>query len=861
MIWVAMILEVVQSIRVPSHWTDFGVLAGLQLINGVVAFYEEKNAGNAIDALKQSLAPRAVVKRDGRFVTVKARELVPGDLVALKLGVIVPGDCRLLKPGKPMEVDQAALTGESLPVTKQPGEELLMGSTIVKGELDAIITKTGANTFFGRAAAMVGSVEQVGRFQKVLFNVMMFLMGIAICLVAVILVVLLRDTKLTSDNIINAVGIAVVLLVASIPIAMQVVATVTMAVGARRLAAKKAIVARLSAIEELAGMDCLCSDKTGTLTQNKLTLYDPIMIDDSEQSKEPGYLNFIGALAAKRQEEGQDAIDFCIVRAAEKDGYADRLRSYEELDFTPFDPVIKRVEAKVRSPNGEEFWCCKGAPQVVLNLSSNCEQVRDRVEGAINDLASRGYRSLGVAKTNQQGKWMFLGVLSLFDPPRVDTERTIKRALKMGITVKMVTGDQTAIAKETARNLGMGSRIYAANEVGMGGGHGHGDASHGAKENDIESATIKETTVEEMDQDTADLIRDADGFAEVFPEHKFKIVQVLQDRHNLTTGMTGDGVNDAPALKRANIGIAVEGATDAARAAADIVLTEPGLSVIIDAMIMSRKIFQRVRNYCIFRISGTIQLIFFFFVAVFFNPQNNFAWPDSFVGDEPKHLYLPVIAIVLITLLNDACVITIARDNVVPNAKPQPWDLPQVFAISTILGTIACTGSLLLLTMAFDAGDKMHDSRHSLSCLFFQDTPDDNCQLNYPQLLTVVYLKLSITDCITVFTARTRGFFWERRPGVSLMIAAVVATGASTFIAVTAQLDASMGTISWRLAGMVWAYCIIWFLIQDVFKVIGYKAYEKIQQMRGEQPSYEEVPQTPDTYRQAVMKRAQKGRK
>jgi H+-transporting ATPase len=242
-------------------------------------------------------------------------------------------------------------------------------------------------------------------------------------------------------------------------------------------------------------------------------------------------------------------------------------------------------------------------------------------------------------------------------------------------------------------------------------------------------------------------------------------------------------------------------------------------------MIMSRKIFQRVRNYCIFRISGTIQLIFFFFVAV---------------------------------LLNDACVITIARDNVVPNAKPQPWVLPQVFAISTILGTIACTGSLLLLTMAFDAGDKMHDPRHSLSCLFFQD---DNCQLNYPQLLTVVYLKLSITDCITVFTARTRGFFWERRPGVSLMIAAVVATGASTFIAVTAQLDASMGTISWRLAGMVWAYCIIWFLIQDVFKVIGYKAYEKIQQMRGEQPSYEEVPQTPDTYRQAVMKRAQKGRK
>ena len=337
-----------------------------------------------------------------------------------------------------------------------------MGSTVKRGDTEAVVTATGVSTFFGKAASMVDSVEQTGRFQQVLFNVMLFLMAIAIILVSIILYVLLSDYarlgQLNTDNILEAVGVAVVILVASIPIAMQVVATVTMAVGARQLAEKKAIVAKLSAIEELAGMSVLCSDKTGTLTQNKLTLYDPILIAKDISAED---LVFYGALAANRDEQGQDAIDHCITAAALKAGFGKKLDEHEELDFVPFDPVIKRVEATVKSARGEVFRAVKGAPQVVLRMAHNADEIKDEVEAAIQDLADRGYRALGVARsipsgaeeavgggTGGEDKWEFLGVLSLFDPPRHDTQRTLERAQLMGISVKMITGDQTAIAKE-----------------------------------------------------------------------------------------------------------------------------------------------------------------------------------------------------------------------------------------------------------------------------------------------------------------------------------------------------------------------------------------------------------------------------
>eukprot|EP00501_MAST-03F_sp_TOSAG23-6_P000793 GSMAST32.ASY1.ANO1.823.1 assembled CDS len=702
--------------------------------------------------LEFAQAITATVKRDGRFMNIPARELVPG---------------------KPMQVDRSALTGESLAATVRPGDTVEMGCTIERGELEAIVENTGVNTFFGRTAMMYVlfffkfDFFFLVSFQMVLFRVMLFLMAIACFLVAKV--------------VLQSVGVAVVILVASIPIAMQVVATVTMAVGASLLAKEKAIVARLSAIEELAGMEILCSDKTGTLTINKLTLDDPIVIDERTSESftlEPEHIIFYAALAAKRIEgAGQDAIDFFEL----PNGIGSRsLRDFEELDFLPFDPLLKRTEATVGLV-GAPFKVTKGAAPVIIDMCVNGAEMKSEVLQVVDNLAGNGYRAL--AKDLSDGAWKFIGILSLFDPPRSDTKRTIELATEMQVEVKMITGDHGAIAKETAKRLSMG-------------------LSKAAEMNNVPPAM-------------QELVISANGFAEVLPEDKFNIVKVLMDR-GYTVGMTGDGVNDAPALKRAQIGIAVEGATDAARAAADIVLTEPGLSTIIKAMVLSRKIFQRVRNYCIFRIAGTIQLIFFFFIAVNFKPKQYF---------HLNNVYLPVIAIVLITLLNDACVLTIARDNVVPSPKPQQWDLVEVFVSASVLGAVACIGSTLILIIGLHAGNT--------------DRWNRKCVIQYDQLLTVLYLKLSLTDFITVFAARTRNFFFSRAPAVALSGAFVVATGSTSFIAGNAKLGKLMSPIPIGMIVMTWIFSIICFLVQDIVKVMTYKCLDC---MRGKtQNNLEEV--------------------
>jgi H+-transporting ATPase len=678
MIWAAIVIEFLVA-----SWPAFAVLWALQLINGCIGFWEELNAGNAVEALKNQLAPEAIVKRGGAFQKIKARNLVPGDIINLKLGDVIPADCKLIENGKPMEIDQAALTGESLPITAHPGDKCLMGATIVRGELEALVMWTGKYTFFGRAAELVNSVEAKGRFQIVLFKVTLVLLGVAVTLVGVILIYLLVKNH-SGEGVLFAIEQCVVILVASIPIAMQVVSTSTMAAGARKLAEKKVICTKLSAIEEMAGMNMLCSDKTGTLTLNKLELFDPIVIEPGMTADE---LKFHGALAAKRIAEGQDAIDKCItdtVRASPVSEFgAEGLDSYEEVEFLPFDPVIKRTEATIfkKGEGKDKAWkTTKGAPQVVLRMAHNYAEIDRKVSTVVQELADRGYRALGVARTEpgdlSGDKWIFTGVLSLFDPPRHDTKPTIKTSIEMGIEVKMITGDQTAIAKETARELGMGTNILDTEVLAYGTGAVPGY-----------NKTLKE------------IVREADGFAEVFPEHKFQIVEILMDQ-GFTCGMTGDGVNDAPALKKANIGIAVEGSTDAARAAADIVLTEPGLSVIVDALLRSRKIFARVRNYAIYRVSATLQMCVSLFIIIIAFPTTN-CWTNyertikasngpifdySNTTPQTENTFtMPVIALVLITIFNDGCIITIAKDKVIPAKKPQGWNLREIYAIASFL--------------------------------------------------------------------------------------------------------------------------------------------------------------------------------
>ena len=679
MIEVAVILS-----GVVGHWPDFFIILLLLVSNAVVGFWEERQAGNAIAALKAKLAIKAKVKRDGKWTDPAAREVVPGDVIRLRLGDIVPADARLL-PGDPVEVDQSALTGESLPAERKPGEAVFSGSIVRRGEIEAMVYATGAKTYFGKTAQLVQEAHTVSHFQRAVLKIGDYLIILAVALVAVIIAVAL----FRGDPILSTLQFALVLTVAAIPVAMPTVLSVTMAVGARLLAKKEAIVTRLSAIEELAGVDILCSDKTGTLTQNKLTLGDPFSVNGI-----PADQVILCAALASRAED-KDTIDLAVIGGVKND---QALKSYQVVHFQPFDPVHKRTEATVKGGDGKQFFVAKGAPQVILAMAANAGEVKPAVEKAVNEFAGRGFRSLGVARADQEGKWQFVGVLPLFDPPREQARATIASARQMGVSVKMVTGDQTAIAQETARQLGMGTNILDAS--------GLGDTKH------HESAQ------------SAEAIEKADGFAQVFPEHKFHIVDVLQQLGHIV-GMTGDGVNDAPALKKADCGIAVSGATDAARAAASIVLLASGLSVIIDAIKESRSIFQRMNSYAIYRIAETLRVLFFMTLAIL---VFNF-YP------------LTAVMIVMLALLNDGAILSIAYDNVHYKDKPEAWNMRMVLGISTVLGIIGVVAAFGL----FYLGERVF-------------------HLDRAHIQTLMYLKLSVAGHLTIFLTRTRGPFWSIRP-------------------------------------------------------------------------------------------------
>ena len=727
------------------HWPDFGIIFLLLLANAVVGFWEEHQAGNAVAALKATLAIKARVKRDGQWVNPAARQLVPGDAIRLRLGDIVPADARLLD-GDEISVDQSALTGESLPASRKSGDAVFSGSIVRRGEIDALVYATGGKTYFGKTAELVETAVTVSHFQKAVLKIGNYLIILALILVAVIIGL----GVYRGEPILTVLQFALVLTVAAIPVAMPTVLSVTMAVGARLLAKKQAIVSKLVAIEELAGVDVLCADKTGTLTQNKLTLGDPFCLDAITAEE----LILAGALAS--QAANNDTIDLAVLGGL-KDKQA--LKPYQVTHFQPFDPVHKRTEATVKGADGKTFKVTKGAPQVILALSANAAEVKSAVDEAVDDFAARGFRALGVAHADNDGKWRVLGVLPLFDPPRVDAKATVATAAQMGVTIKMVTGDALAIAREMAKTLGMGANILDANTLG--------------DPKTEETATVAKT------------IEEADGFAQVFPEHKFHIVDVLQ-KHGHIVGMTGDGVNDAPALKKADCGIAVSGATDAARAAASIVLLTPGLSVIIEAIKESRRIFQRMNSYAIYRIAETLRVLLFMTLAiVVFN-----FYP------------LTAIMIVMLALLNDAAILSIAYDNVIYRNKAEVWDMRTVLGIATVLGIV---GPLAAFGLFYLADRVLHIER--------------------PQVQTMMYLLLSVAGHLTIFQTRTRGPWWSIRPARILLLAVVGTQIAATLICVFGFL---VTPLWWGWVALVWGYALTWFLVTDRVKLIAYWALDRI---------------------------------
>ncbi|XP_044496236.1 ATPase 10, plasma membrane-type-like isoform X3 [Mangifera indica] len=783
-------------------WQDFVGIVCLLIINSTISFIEENNAGNAAAALMARLAPKTKVLRDGQWQEQDAAILVPGDIISIKLGDIIPADARLLE-GDPLKIDQSALTGESLPVTKRTGDEVYSGSTCKHGEIEAVVIATGVHSFFGKAAHLVDSTEVVGHFQQVLTSIGNFcICSIAVGMILEIIVMFPIQKRSYRDGINNLL----VLLIGGIPIAMPTVLSVTLAIGSHRLSQQGAITKRMTAIEEMAGMDVLCSDKTGTLTLNRLTV-DRNLIEVFNKDVDRDMIVLLAARAARL--ENQDAIDAAIVNmlADPKEARA----NIKEVHFLPFNPVDKRTAITYIDADGNWYRASKGAPEQILNLCREREEIAGKVHAIIDKFAERGLRSLGVAlqevpeksKEGPGGPWTFCGLLPLFDPPRHDSAETIRRALNLGVCVKMITGDQLAIAKETGRRLGMGTNMYPSSSL------------LGRDKDENEALPVDE------------LIEKADGFAGVFPEHKYEIVKILQEKKHVV-GMTGDGVNDAPALKKADIGIAVADSTDAARSAADLVLTEPGLSVIVSAVLTSRAIFQRMKNYTIYAVSITIRIVVSRSLQV-----QLFC---SFMTLCVKHkiycisslelvLYLillqlgfvllaliweydfPPFMVLIVAILNDGTIMTISKDRVKPSPRPDSWKLNEIFATGIVIGTYLALVTVLFYWVIVDTTFfESHFHVRSISS-------------NSEQVSSAVYLQVSIISQALIFVTRSQSWSFVERPGVLLMCAFVVAQLVATLIAVYAKISfASISGIGWGWAGVIWLYSLIFYIPLDLIK-------------------------------------------
>lgn len=735
MIEVALVLSLLVR-----HWTDAAIIGVLLAMNGLVAYSEEHQAANAIEALKEQLASTARVRRDGAWVEVPTAELVPGDLIRVRLGDVVPADARLLDDAE-VEVDQSALTGESLPVTRGRGAVLYSGAVMRRGEGDALVYATGAASYFGRTTALVQTAGTVSHFQRAVLRIGHDLIVLALVLVSVTVAVSLAR----GNPALQTLEFALVVTIASVPVALPAVLSVTMAVGARQLARRQAVVSHLPAVEELGGIDVLCSDKTGTLTQNRLAVADiwvPPGVHDAD---------VLSAAALASRQEDRDPIDLAVLAA----DHAAPMAAGVHVDaFVPFDPVTKRTEAAITDRDGSQRRVSKGAPQVIAALCGDDPAVV-AVDAHVERFARNGYRSLGVAQSTQGRAWQFLGLLALADPPRDDSAATVAAAHDLGVAVKMVTGDQVAIGSQIARQIGLGDHILPAGDL---------------------ISTDGRLDEEQL----ASLVEDAHGFAQVFPEHKYRIVQLLQERGHIV-GMTGDGVNDAPALKQADAGIAVAGATDAARAAADVVLLAPGLSVIVDAIRLAREIFARMTSYAIYRIAETIRVLLVVVLAVV--AVNFFS--------------VTATMIVLLAILNDAAILTIAYDHVQGSARPVSWDMRTVVTIACTIGTMGVLETFLLFSLA-----------------------DTVFGLHHDVIRTLIYLKLSVSGHLTIFVTRTRGPFWTRPAPARILLAAVI--GTQLLATMIAGFGLLMTPLGWSWAALVWGYALFWFLVEDRVKLAAY---------------------------------------
>jgi len=785
-----------------QKWEDLLIIMIMLLVNAFLDFFQEHRALNALKALKQGLANKVIVLRDGAFNTIAARELVPGDILKLRIGDIVPADVQLLK-GDYLLIDQSALTGESLPVSKRINEIAYANTIIKQGEMMVVVINTGMQTNFSSVVSLVAqaSLKERSHFQKMVIQIGNFLILITLVLVALIVMVSL----FRHESFLEIARFALVLTVAAIPVALPAVLSVTMAVGAVNLARRQAIVSRLTAIEELAGVDIFCTDKTGTLTKNVMQVAEPITLDGYNERD----LFLYAALASRL--ENSDPIELPIFHYIDEHFPELEWKAYRQTQFTPFDPINKHTEATIEKGDAS-FRVFKGAAQVLLELADLPDDEARNIQNMVDLLASKGYRTLAVAYQQQDAPVILLGLIPLYDPPRDDSRQVIAEMRKYGVQMKMITGDNLAIAKEVGRLLNLDQRTIRSTQLTGAAGNellalaeALTTVIYQRLKGDVPLKEAKRFATEVMEQvntiyDTRmlehefihshesaiiEMIEEVDIFAEVVPEDKYRIVDTLQKGGHIVA-MTGDGVNDAPALKKADCGFAVSNATDAARAAADIILTAPGLSVINEAIRQARITFARMKSYATFRIAETIRIILFMTLSIIlFN-------------------FYPITAlmIILLALLNDIPILAIAYDNTKVHQTPVRWNMRELLTVSTALGISGVVSSFLLFFILREQG--------------FSDEI----------IRTLIFLKLIIAGHSTLYLTRAEGWFWQSPwPSPLLFFATFGTEIVGTLIAVYGFMVTPIG---WEYALWIWAYALIWMLINDMIKMGTYRFIQKL---------------------------------